>query len=230
MNYTAKQILILASVLMTTGIITAQTQHSGPTLLVQGCAMEAHVVRVQDRTFVDVQELARIANGSLSFDQNRITLTMPGCDAAKETGDDAAKSRFSGAFTKAGIEGMASIREWGGMLIITVQNGYPVGNTMAGNTIMAFQGRAADRVALASSAASTDSDHRGLELLRNEFNNVQAWAEAFTEARSSLNATNLTVSENAVKNNPEIQKLVHCGQFLAQMFADGAFRDDAACH
>ena len=73
---------------------------------------------------------------------------------------------------------MASIREWGGMLQVIVQNGYPVGKTTAGNTICAYQGRAADSVALASAAASTDSDHRGLELLKNEFNNVQAWAES----------------------------------------------------
>jgi hypothetical protein len=116
------------------------------------------------------------------------------------------------------------------MLMVTVLNGYPVGNTMAGNTIMAYQGRASDRVALAASAASTDLDIRGLELLRNELNNVQAWSATFVKARNSMNAANLTASENGVRNDPEIQKLVHCGQFLAQMFADGNFQDDAACH
>ena len=101
---------------------------------------------------------------------------------------------------------------------------------MAGNTIMAHQGRAADGIALASSAATTDSDNRGLELLRNEFNNVEAWADTFIKARNSLSAANLTTSEAAVKNDPDIQKLVHCGQFLAQMFADGTFQDNSACH
>jgi hypothetical protein len=155
---------------------------------------------------------------------------MPSCDGSKTAGDDSGKPRFSAAFTRAGIEAMASIREWGGMLMITVQNGYPVGNTMAGNTIMAYQGRAADTVALAASAASNDSDSRGLELLRNEFNNVQEWTNRFIKARNSLNATNLTLSETGLRDDPEIQKLVHCGQFLAQMFADGSFREDAACH
>ena len=198
-------------------------------LLVQGCNMEAGAVQVQSRTLVDVQDLARLTNGSLSFEKDRIILTLPRCDASKAA-EETSKSHFSGAFIKAGIEATASIREWGGMLMITVQNGYPVGNTMAGNTIMAYQGRAADSIALASAAASTDSDTRGLELLRNEFNNVQAWADTFIKARNFLDATNLTVSENAVKNDPEIQKLIGCGQFLAQMFADGSFRDEAACH
>ena len=139
-------------------------------------------------------------------------------------------SGFSRPFMKAAIEAMASIREWGGTLQAVVQNGYPVGNTTAGNTIMAFQGRAADSVALASAAASTDSDYRGLELLKNEFNNVQAWADGYVKARSSLSAADLSMSESQFNNDSEAQKIIHCGQFLAQMFASGTFQDDAACH
>ncbi len=100
---------------------------------------------------------------------------------------------------------------------------------MAGNTMMAFQGRAADTVALASSAASTDADYRGLELLRNELNNVQAWSDSYVKARSSMSAANLTMSENALKNDQDVQSMIRCGQFLAQMFAGGTFQDGAAC-
>ena len=228
-NTTERAVAVLMPLLLTAGM-AAQTQRPRPTLVVQGCTVETPVIQMQGRTLVDVQELARITNGSLSFERDQIILTMPRCDASKTAGDDAGKPRFSGTFTKAGIEAMASIREWGGMLMITVQNGYPVGNTMAGNAIMAYQGRAADGIALASSAASTDSDNRGLELLRNEFNNVQAWADTFIKARNSLSAANVTTSETAIKNDPDIQKLVHCGEFLAQMFADATFRDDATCH
>jgi hypothetical protein len=125
---------------------------------------------------------------------------------------------------------MASIREWGGMLQVIVQNGYPIGKAMAGNTIRAYQGRAADSIALAGAAASTDSDHRGLELLKNEFNNLQAWSEGFVDARNSMRAVDLTTSENGLKNDSDAQKIVHCGQFLAQMFGGSDFQDDVACH
>jgi len=125
---------------------------------------------------------------------------------------------------------MASIREWGGTLLATVQNGYPVAKTAAGYTIAAYQSRAADSIAFASTVASTESDRRGLELLRNEFNSVQAWSDAFVKARSSMSAVDLTTSEDALKQDPDAQKLVRCGQFLAQMFAGGTFQDDAACH
>jgi hypothetical protein len=46
--------------------------------------------------------------------------------------------------------------------------------------------RVAGSVALASAAASTESDYRGLELLRNEFNNIKAWADSFVQARDSV--------------------------------------------
>ena len=221
--------LMVGALLMMVVMAPAETQRQRETLSVRGCPEQATVVQFQGRAFVDVQDLARITNSSLSFAGDRIILTLPRCDGSVAE-NDAGKSSFTPAFMRAAIEAMASIREWGGTLLVTVQNGYPVGNTMAGNTIVAFQNRAADSVALASAAASTDSDDRGLELLRNEFKNVQAWADKFVEARNSLSAANLTISEGGLKNDEEAQKVVRCGQFLAQTFAGGTFQDDVACH
>ena len=217
------------AVLLMVAMAMAQSQREKEALSVQGYAGQASVIRYQGRMFVDAQALAQITNGSLSFEKNRIILTLPGPDGSP-SGGDVHPSGFSRPFTKAAIEAMASIREWGGTLQAVVQNGYPVGNTTAGNTIMAFEGRAADSVALASAAASTDSDYRGLELLKNEFNNVQAWAGGYVKARASLSAAELSMSESQLNNDSEAQKIIHCGQFLAQMFASGTFQDDAACH
>ena len=177
-----------------------------------------------------MQELARITNGSLRFENGRIILTLAPGGASGTAVDNSNRAGFSPAFTRAAIEAMASIREWGGTLQVVVENGYPVGKALAGNSIRAYEGRAADSIALAAAAASSDSDQRGLELLRNEFNNVQAWADSFLDARNSMRAVNLTTSENALKDDSEAQKIIHCGQFLAQMFAGGTFEDDAACH
>jgi hypothetical protein len=221
--------VIFGAVLLMVATAMAQSQHERETLSVQGYQGQASVIRYQGRVFVDAEALAQITTGSLSFEKNRIILTLPGPDGSSSS-DDAHTAGFSRPFVKAAIEAMASIREWGGILQVIVQNGYPVEKTTAGNTIAAYQGRAADSVALASTAASTDSDYRGLELLRNEFNNVQAWSDAFVKARSSMSAVNLTMSESPLKEDQEAQKLVACGQFLAQMFAGGTFQDDAACH
>jgi len=225
-----KRPLIVGAMLMSAVMLLAQPQVQRETLSVQGYQGRASVIRNQGRVFVDLEELARITKGSLSFGEDRIILSLAPSLASEPTRDTAEKSGFSPAFIKAAIEAMAAIREWGGMLQVIVENGYPVGKAMAGNTIRAYQGRAADGVALASAAASTDDDHRGLELLRNEFNSVQAWAENFVDARNSLRAADLSTSENPLKDDQDAQKIIRCGQFLAQMFAGGTFQDDAACH
>ena len=220
----------VVAALMMVVIAVAQSQPEHVALFVQGYTGQASVVRLQGRLLVDVQELARITNGSLRFEKGRIVLTLAPGSGSEPASNSAEKYGFSPAFTRAAIEAMASIREWGGTLQVVVENGYPVGKATAGNSIRAYEGRAADSIALAASAASTDSDHRGLELLRNEFNNVQAWAESFVNARSEMRAVNLTMSEHPLQNDEEAQKMMHCGQFLAQMFAGSTFQDDPACH
>lgn len=230
MSSTMKWPVIVGAMLMSAVMALAQTEPQRETLSLQGYQGQARVIRNHGRVFVDVEELARITKGSLRFEEHRIILTLAASDVSEPTRDTAEKSSFSPAFIRAAIEAMASIREWGGMLEVIVENGYPVGKAMAGNTIRAYEGRAADRLALASVAASTDDDHRGLELLRNEFNSVQAWAERFADARNSLNAADLSTSENPLKDDEDAQKIIRCGQFLAQMFAGGTFEDDAACH
>jgi hypothetical protein len=221
--------LMVGMVMMPVAIASAEAQHQTEALSIQGCSGRASVIQWQGRVLVDVQDLARITNGSLSFEKERVILTLPGCDSSASPIDDG-KASFSRGFIRAAIEAMASIRELGGVLQVIVQNGYPVEKTTAGQTIGAYQSRAADSVALASTAASTDSDFQGLALLRNEFDNVQSWSDAFVEARSAMSAADLTMSESPFKGDQQAQKIIACGQFLAQMFAGGTFRDDAACH
>jgi hypothetical protein len=223
-------LVIVGAMLMSAVMPRAQTQVQRETLSVQGYQGQAAVVRNNGRRFVDLEDLARITKGSLTFEENRIILTLAPSHASEPASDITRKSGFSPAFLRAALEAMAAIREWGGMLQVIVQNGYPVGKAMAGNTVRAYQGRAADGVALASAAASTDDDHRGLELLSNEFNNVQAWVESFIDARNSLSAADLSTSEHPLKDDEDAQKIINCGEFLAQMFAGSSFQDDAACH
>lgn len=225
-----RTVMTVVASLMMLVMASAQTQRQGEALSIQDLPGQADVIRLQGHALVDVQDLARITRGSLSFEGNRMILTLPRRDASGQAVADSGQAGFSPAFRRAAIEAMASIREWGGMLQVIVQNGYPLGKAMAGNTIRAYQGRAADSVALAGTAASTESDHRGIELLRNEFNNLQAWAESFVDARNSMRAVDLTTSEHPLNNDPDAQKIISCGQFLAQMFAGDNFEDNAACH
>jgi hypothetical protein len=221
--------LICGALLVLVLMAPAQTQQRAEAFSIDAYPGEAKVLRSQGHVLVDVEDLARITKGSLRFEGNRMILTLPS-DMPTSAGSDAPSTGFSRPFIKAAIEAMASIREWGGILMVTIQHGYPVENAMVGTTITAYQGRAADNVGLASAAALNDSDRSGLELLRNEFISMQRWSEMFVEARRSSSAANLIISQNALDGNADVQKLIRCGQFLSQMFASGTFQDDVACH
>ena len=69
-----KRPVIFGAVLMSVAMALAP-QRQRETLSVQGYQGQATVIRNQGRMFVDVQELARITKGSLSFEKDRIILT-----------------------------------------------------------------------------------------------------------------------------------------------------------
>jgi len=229
MRSTLRNAVFIAVLLTIAVAAPTQTGHSPEVLSIEGFPGEVAVIKLQGRGYVDVQELARVTHGSLRFEKGRSVLTLPRSDSSETSGEKPKRSGFSRPFRGAAIEAMASMREWAGLLMVAVQNGYPVGNNMAGNTIVAYQGRAADRLALAAAAASTDEDYRGLELLRSEYNKGQEWSEKYVQARTSLSAANYTVTEHAFENDLDAQNIVKCGQFLATMFASGTLQEDASC-
>ena len=110
---TRRRSLILISVLMMVLMAQAQTQRQPEAFSVQGYPGQANIFQLQGRALVDVQDLARITHGSLSFEGGRILLLLPRADAPKPAGDNAGPSGFSRGFMRAAIEAMASIREWG---------------------------------------------------------------------------------------------------------------------
>src|SRR5581483_9798487 len=122
---TMRWCVILGAGLASTVMSVAQTQLQRETLSVQGYQGQTTIIRTHGRMLVDVQDLARITKGSLSFEEDRITLALTPSEAEGHAHDTAPKPGFSPAFTRAAIEAMATLREWGGMLQVIVQNGYP---------------------------------------------------------------------------------------------------------
>ncbi len=194
-------------------------------LQVNGYSGEAAIVQVNGRSYVDLQALAQITGSSVAFQAGRVVLTLPGTPAlGDDSNSQAANTGFSRSFMAAGIEALASMREWGSTLVVAIRNGFPLGNT-----INPYRARAAEKVQLAASATSTDDDRSGLELLRQEFSNVQAWSNKLVNARNSMSAANLTMSETALQEDPMFQNILRCGQHLGQMFGSGSFQDAGAC-
>src|SRR5579864_654736 len=117
-------VLLIAPVLA-----LAQALQPGRTLIVNGQSGQVKVRGIGGRTYVDLESLARIANGTLRFSGNQITLTLPSSAATPSTAAPSslpANSGFSKDFLRASIEEMAMIREWRSALVNCIENNFPI--------------------------------------------------------------------------------------------------------
>jgi hypothetical protein len=221
----------IAAVLAFAGVALAQANQQKRTLVVNGQSGDATIVQINGRSYIDLETLARIANGSLSFQGTRIVLTIPppSADAAAMVPADrqTADSGLSNDFMRAAIQDLATIKEWYGTLAYAIQRGVP-GD---GSRVVIYRDKAAQGLKLATVAASTDSDQNALQLLTTHFNNVQKWSNMLVESRKSLGTANYSMSPNALNDDPLYQTITRCSQFLGTMLAGGKFEDDgSSCH
>jgi len=217
--------LILLGLLIVPGFALSQAVQQSRTLVVNGQSGQVKAMEVDGRWYVDLESLARIANGTLGFSGNRITLTLPGSAATASAAappSAPANSGFSKEFLRDSIEEMAVIREWRSALVYSIDNNYPVQE----DWVERFHRQASTSLELATVAASTDSDRSAGQLLRNEFDNIEALSAKLLAARK---AAQFVPPEN-LQDDPLNQNVLTCARSLASMAVGGQFVDDAACH
>lgn len=222
-RYSSAQ-LILVGILIVPALALSQATQQSRSLTVNGQPGQVAVVQMNGHSYVDLEALARVANGSLSFNGNRITLTLPSAPstaAADPSSSPTADAGLSKGFLKAGIEAMSMVREWHSALANAIQNGFPV----AADWLAGYRNQAATALRQASVATSTDSDQNAYQLLSNEFNNMKALSTQYVAARQSLDY----IAPDALATDPLNQKIVNCGHSLAAMAANGQFVDDGSC-
>jgi len=210
-----------------TGAPTAAPRFSrSGTLIVSGTREPAPLVRINGHSYVDIESLARLTGATVRYNGNQVILTLP---ASSSTGqgasgaDDSGKPpQLSGPFLAAEIEALTAIREWRVSLVNAVQNNYPI----ADNWIAPLRRFADSRVQLAAAATSTDPDHKTLELLRNEFANMQQQSDDLLALRARVSY----IPPTTFDNNPQDQKVLACERALAQLAASKEFHDDPSCH
>ena len=208
----------------------AQSSQEFRTLVVNDRSGKTVILEMGGKSFVDLNQLAQIAHGSISYEGNRIALSMP-CtstnpgDKPVEVEPSATQS-LSHEFMQAGIEEISIMREWASSLASVLQNGYPVTDSW----ISDFRAKAQAGLATASAAASTDADRQAFQQLRSEFNAVQEWSNKLVEARKSMNAAKYALSPDELRNDPLSQKIITCARSLGQMLASGLFQDNPSCH
>src|SRR5262249_52218668 len=202
--------------------------------IVAGRPGHAGVVQENGRSYVDVEALTAITQGSLSFNGDQIILTLPASNVStpvnerpEETQPHPAETQgLSREFMRASIEQFADMREWASTLAYAIQNGYQVTDQWISN----YREQAARNLDLASTSVSTSEDRQALQLLTNEFQAVRQWSDKLVQERQSLDTAKYALSPNRLRDDPLSQKIITCGRFLAQMLGSGSFQEDPSCH
>src|SRR5271170_4822921 len=84
--------LLLTMLLVLPLLALSQAAQETRTIIVNGQSGQVAVVQFNGRSYVDLEALARIANGSLGFNGNQITLTLPGAASAPAAAPPSANS------------------------------------------------------------------------------------------------------------------------------------------
>jgi len=218
-----RPIFVFAFALSLAGFVSAQVTtapQSAPdkVLVVNGKTVDAKVRQIGGRSYVDIEALAQATNGVITFEQNRVLLTMP-AQAVQAT------QGLSKDFARAAIAEVAEMREWRGVIGTMVTYGLAV----SGSWEQDYRERQVEGFRQATLAASTDEDRSALQLLRNESDNLAGWANDALAARQDLNGAK-TVDPSALQNDTVLTKITNCGRFLNTMLISGTFSDDASCH
>jgi len=117
------------------------------------------------------------------------------------------------------------MREWRGAVGTILMFGVPV----VGSWPQDYRDRAQNDLNQVMLAATTAADRDALQLLENEFANLDRWASDVVGTRQSLNATK-TVDPAAAQDDQTLAKITKCSQFLSSVLVSGTFADDPSCH
>lgn len=235
MRNALQKVLLISSLLLFSPLTSgAQQDQPRRILVIEGQEGQAAVIETGGRAYVDVAGLAQIAHGSLSFKADRIVLSLGPSNASDSGTEPSAEpahspvvnSGLSRDFMRAGIEEIATMREWASTLAYAIKNGYPVTEQWVNSS----REQAAHNLRLAAAAVSTEPDRNALQLLTNEFEAVHQWSDKLLQERKSMDTAKYAVSANALQDDRLSQKIIACGHFLATMLGSGSFADDPSCH
>jgi hypothetical protein len=219
-----RYVVLVGIVMSLAGALWAQR---GPDkkLEVNGKTMESPVVQIDGRSYVDVETLARITNGVIAVQPDRIVLTIPAATSSAPPPPPLPPAGLSKEFAREAIVLVAEMREWRGAIGATRSYNVPFTGTWPQD----YHDHVEADLQHVSVAASTDSDRDALQLLRNEFEGLASWVSNAIADRQALNATK-TVDPNVMQNDQALAKISTCSNFLSGMLVTGVFADSPSCH
>jgi hypothetical protein len=212
------------------GVGECQSTHKTRPLVINGHSGEAVIYQIDGKSFVDIESLVRIGNGSMSFRGEHIFLVFP--TASNELHPESADTRsgsgvpLSADFMKAAVQALGVFKDWTNVLSYAVQRGVP-GD---GARLATFHDRAAENLRLTKVAAANASDESAVQLLTNEFNTLSKWNDKLVSERRSMNTGQYSLTPDSLQRDETYQKITQCSDFLNRMLPSGQFADDSSCH
>jgi hypothetical protein len=245
MIQSGKRFLSLLSLGLSLGLILSVSETVAQdtptrTLIVNGQTLDAGVVLVQGRSYVDIEGLAEGMGGSVTFEANQISLTIPGpppseaaqtppASEAPQTPPPSTAPQtpegMSKDFQKIAVFTLAEMREWKGAISTVVTSGIPVVGTWSQD----YHDRGEADLMQAALAASTEPDRQALQLLQQQLTRLSEWADTVLGEREALNADR-TIDPNSLQKDQSLAKISKCGQFLSSMIVSGTFSNDSSCY
>lgn len=214
----------------------AQARPRPVTVTINGQTGQALIVRMNGKSFLDIEALARIAKGSVGFPSSGIILILPASapevlpPSPSDTPDAGALSPaetsttegFSKDFLRAGIDQISVIREWR----VALRNAVQTNNPVTEDWTSTFRRNTDSKLALASAAVTTAADREALPLLQNQFANIQRLSNRFVNLHDSVTFT----PTSAFDDDPLDQQILACSRGLNALLSSRQFQDVAACH
>lgn len=222
-RYIHLRTVVLVGIVLSFGGVLSARSVPDKKLLINGKAAGALLQR-NGHSYVDIETLAKLTNGSVTFEPNQIVLTIPAAPPSARATPPPSTQGISKRFAGAAIAALAEMREWKGAVGTMVTYGLAVSGTWAQTN----RERTETSLAQASVAASTNSDRSALQLLNNQYNTLSEWAGEVAADRQALNGT-ITTDPNAQQNDPALIKFSKCDTFLSSMLVSGVFADNSSC-
>jgi hypothetical protein len=220
-HFTLARIILFGLALSLAAALSAQRLQDRQ-LFLNGKLTNVVILQLNGHSYIDIEALAQITNGSVKFEPTQIALSIPSTNVDANASPRA--PGLSKEFASAAIATLAEMKEWKGALGTMLNFGLAVD----GSWVQANHERVQTSLTQSTVAATSSADHSALQLLNNQFANLAKWEGVLLAERKDHDGAR-TVAENSLQNDPVLAKFSSCGRFLSVMLGSGVFTDNPSC-
>src|SRR5260370_5608385 len=123
-----RTVAILGFILSLGGVLFAQ-RAPDKKLVINGKSTDVTILQVDGHSYIDIETVAQITNGSVKFEPNQVALTIPEANVDENSPQDT--TRLSKDFASSAISTVAEMKEWKGTLGTLVKFGMAVDDAWA---------------------------------------------------------------------------------------------------